>query len=383
MKQTSKKQKWMRRIIAPLLAAVVLIGFATTAAAAGYKALRYGSTGQDVTEVQQALVDRGYLGVAPTGYYGWMTQSAVTNYQKDSGLTADGIAGNQTQTALFGSAGGASSAALKTGSRGSEVTKLQTKLHALGYLDYSGATGYYGAVTQTAVLRFQKNHGLSADGIAGSATQANLYASSAKALVLRVGDSGEAVSALQSRLTQLGFYTYGRATGYYGSVTQSAVKAFQQMSGLSADGVAGPATRIKAFASNAAQAALSSAAKIGDIALAQSGKPYVLGDEGPSRFDCSGLVHYAVNGAGYSVPRYSAAAYSTHSAWAKVYGTASLRRGDILFFRSDTSSYIGHCGIYLGGGEFVHASSGQGRVMVSTLDNTYWARNYVHARRVG
>jgi cell wall-associated NlpC family hydrolase len=54
-----------------------------------------------------------------------------------------------------------------------------------------------------------------------------------------------------------------------------------------------------------------------------------------------------------------------------------------VFFKSDTSSYISHMGIYTGGGQFVHASSGQGKVMVSSIDNAYWARNFVLARRVG
>ncbi|MDD5018767.1 MAG: NlpC/P60 family protein, partial [Eubacteriales bacterium] len=79
--------------------------------------------------------------------------------------------------------------------------------------------------------------------------------------------------------------------------------------------------------------------------------------------------------------RMSAAAYSAYSAWTKITGTSSLKKGDILFFHSDTSGSISHAGIYIGGGEFVHASSGQGEVMVSALDNVYWARNYSFARR--
>lgn len=380
MKLSMMKSKTLQCIVVVAIALMMLFSFVPSAHAAAYETLSYGESGSDVTKLQQALHDKGYLSVSPTGYYGWMTEAAVRTFQKDVGLTVDGIAGQYTQTKLFASATG--TASLKIGSSGSEVTKLQNRLHTLGYLDYSGSTGYYGSVTKTAVIRFQKNNGLTADGVAGSATTSKLYSSSAKSLVLKIGSSGEAVSALQQKLSSLGFYKYGTITGYYGSVTKDAVVRFQQASGLSADGIAGPATRIKLFSGNVPQAPASSVSKIADIALAQSGKPYVLGDEGPSSYDCSGLIHYAVNNAGFSVKRYSAAVYSEYSAWTKIWGTSSLKKGDIVFFRSDTSANIGHMGVYIGNGEFVHASSGQGRVMVSTLNNTYWARNYVFARRV-
>ena len=279
----------------------------------------------------------------------------------------------------------AAGATMSLGSRGDNVTALQNKLLTLGYLDYPSATGYYGALTKTAVIRFQNNNGLGADGIAGPLTQNKLYSSTAKSLILKVGSSGEAVQTLQLQLKKLGYFS-GTGTGYYGSVTREAVIAFQRANGLSADGIAGPATRKKAFSNNTASApniASTSAAAIADIALKQMDKPYALGGNGPSRYDCSGLAYYAMTNAGYKVPRYSASAYSDMSSWSKISKTGSLQKGDLVFFRSDTSSYISHMGIYTGDGQFVHASSGQNRVMVSSIDNVYWARNFVLARRVG
>ncbi len=271
---------------------------------------------------------------------------------------------------------------LRLGSTGSEVSKLQSRLHALGYLDYSGATGYYGEVTKTAVVRFQSKNGLYTDGIAGPATQSKLYATKAISMVLKEGSSGEAVRALQLKLKELGFFS-GTGTGYFGPVTKSAVIAFQKAAGLSPDGIAGPLTRVAAFSGNSFSVSKStSAAAIADIALTQQNKPYVLGGNGPASYDCSGLAYYAMTKAGFSVSRMSAAAYSGVSSWAKITGSTSLKKGDLIFFRSDTSSGISHMGIYTGNRQFVHASSGQGKVMVSSLDNVYWARNYLFGRRV-
>jgi len=284
--------------------------------------------------------------------------------------------------AAFTPAALAADAALGLGSSGNAVTALQNRLISLGYCDFSSASGYFGALTRMAVIRFQCINGLNGDGIVGSSTSSLLYSSSAKSLVINTGAYGEAVAALQSRLAALGYFN-ASATGYYGSVTKAAVVDFQRACGIAADGIAGPVTRVRLFSSGAPyKQAASSQSKIADIALAQLGKAYVYATQGPDTFDCSGLAYYSMINAGYRVDRLSAAGYSALSYWTKITDASSLQKGDLLFFKSDTSSYISHMGIYIGGGEFVHASSGQGVVMTSSLSNTYWARNFVFARRV-
>jgi len=67
---------------------------------------------------------------------------------------------------------------LKLGSRGEEVTRLQQELKNRGYFTYWKTTGYFGTITQDAVKRFQKDHGLKVDGIVGPQTSAALYGSS-------------------------------------------------------------------------------------------------------------------------------------------------------------------------------------------------------------
>ena len=67
----------------------------------GYTTLRRGSTGQAVVRLQQALIDLGYLSGSADGDYGANTTNAVISFQAVNGLSADGIAGQQTQTVLF------------------------------------------------------------------------------------------------------------------------------------------------------------------------------------------------------------------------------------------------------------------------------------------
>jgi len=109
-------------------------------------------------------------------------------------------------------------------------------------------------------------------------------------------------------------------------------------------------------------------------ALRFLGVPYVFGGTSTSGFDCSGFVQHVFAMLGVGVPRTADAQYD--------FGRPAVggpRAGDLVFF--DTYGGVSHVGIYLGGGEFVHASSSHG-VMVSHLSESYWASRYVGARRL-
>ncbi|MFF1796669.1 C40 family peptidase, partial [Kitasatospora sp. NPDC058263] len=89
-----------------------------------------------------------------------------------------------------------------------------------------------------------------------------------------------------------------------------------------------------------------------DYALAQLGKPYVWGGDGPSGFDCSGLVQQAFRRSGISLPRVADDQYAATTPIT----AGQLHRGDLLFWSdSGRASGIHHVGIYLGGGKFVEA----------------------------
>lgn len=119
---------------------------------------------------------------------------------------------------------------------------------------------------------------------------------------------------------------------------------------------------------------------IGDSIVAEAisylGVPYVYGGTSPSGFDCSGLVNYIYMQNGYPVNR------TADSLMNNGVAVESLMPGDLVFFANGSGGSIGHVGIYIGDGQFVHASSGSGQVRISNLDESYYASYYCGARRI-
>ncbi|MBX3707600.1 MAG: C40 family peptidase [Pseudomonadales bacterium] len=115
---------------------------------------------------------------------------------------------------------------------------------------------------------------------------------------------------------------------------------------------------------------------VSQVALSMLGAPYRYGGSSPRGFDCSGLVFFAHQQAGIPVPR-TAAEQQRHS---RPIPRDQLRPGDLLFF--DTSWQPGHVGIYVGGGEFVHAPSSGKRVSRASLRDGYFAQRLRYAGRI-
>lgn len=187
----------------------------------------------------------------------WSSGSLPTTTPKTAATAAPGAQSWQTSTQDYN----AGYPVLRVGSTGSDVSDLQARLTELGY--YTGTIdGKYSTGTQSAVTEFQSRNGLTADGIAGRATQDKLYSASAQPktvsasttesgyTLLKEGASGLEVRKLQGRLAELGYYA-GGVDGIYGSTTTSAVKAFQRANGLSGDGQAGTQTQTKLYSANA------------------------------------------------------------------------------------------------------------------------------------
>lgn len=119
-------------------------------------------------------------------------------------------------------------------------------------------------------------------------------------------------------------------------------------------------------------------ARVLESAFSKMGSPYVWGSTGDSGFDCSGFV-YAIykNELGVNIPRSSA----EQSNYGRQVERDSLKAGDLVFFNT-TGAGVSHVGIYIGGGKFIHASSGSGKVIQSSLSEKYYAERYMNATRV-
>ena len=116
-----------------------------------------------------------------------------------------------------------------------------------------------------------------------------------------------------------------------------------------------------------------------DLAHKQLGKPYVWGAEGPNSFDCSGLIYYVYkNAASITLPRTSSAQYSAGVAVSR----SNLKAGDLIFSSTDGTGNITHVAIYVGDGQMIHAPRNGKNVEKVSINNSYWNKAYLGARRV-
>ena len=129
--------------------------------------LRRGSTGQAVKELQQLLFHWQYYFGLIDGVFGVQVENAVKGYQHRVFLTEDGIVGSITWQTLY--SGAPIKPILMIGSSGNDVRIVQDVLLFNGY--YFGAVdGFFGPMTKVAVIQFQTNKALPADGIVGART---------------------------------------------------------------------------------------------------------------------------------------------------------------------------------------------------------------------
>ncbi len=363
-----------------------------------------GVEGTDVKELQIRLRELGYLDKA-TEYFGTETEAAVKKFQERNGLSMDGTVGEKTREMLYSD--DAKANYFERGEVNEKILSYQNRLKKLGYLT-TEADGKYGNDTEAAVKRFQERSGLIADGYLGPQTIENLLSSNAQANALMIGMKGTDVENVQKRLKELNYLK--SVDGYYGSNTEGAVRAFQERNSLSVDGKVGKRTMSLLTSDDAKKAGSTSGSSTSggssssrppaegqpqvetpsrpsgkvvsveaflDIARSKLGSRYVRGAKGPSSFDCSGFVYWCLNQAGVSQGYMTSASWQKTTKYQRISNMSSLQSGDIVSFK-------GHVGIYLGGGQMIDASSGQGKVRItsSIQSSAYWSRHFVAGFRV-
>jgi cell wall-associated NlpC family hydrolase len=385
---------------------------APQAAAQQRPALALGSRSPAVVHVQRTL------GVTPaSGYFGELTRSAVQALQRARGLAVTGTVDDPTWDVLLAADG---VIALPPGSASSE--------QASG----AGAGESGSAPSATPSPAPSDDPGTAADPAAPAppapvALTPEQAAAARPVLRAGMGPGDPAVIHVQQ------FLRVSPATGYFGSLTKAAVKAYQKGLGIKATGTVGPATwdaiaagRMPAPADPSAPAGTAAptdpaapatrtdpaastpapststppatpirgtiatptyvlpenpaAREVALVfALAQVGKPYVLGGNGPEVFDCSGLVQQAYLAAGVRLPRLAS---QQRFAGTKV-TLEELLPGDLLYYQDGSSPRRGHISMYAGDGLVVEAANPRRGVRIRTLHEAWYRDRFVAAVRIG
>ena len=401
---------------------------------AHYYAAKKGDSGDDIIAIQQRLYQLGYLADAGmvTGNFGEKTEEAVLKLQDVNKITKDGKVGRETYNLIYSDEVKAN--LLVYGEKSDVVLKAQKRLFDLGYLT-SEPDGTYGADTSAAIKVFQGKNALVQDGYLGPETREVLMSSRALHNGLGLGDENEIVLKVQQLLAKWGYLNAKNATGYFGEITQKAVRDFQQRNGLSQDGMVGAQTMAKlasdkvkkpapksssgssqtsggsssqgSSGSSSAPAqtqAASGGTQVADagsnqqsvanayvpntdangmsdgvsnllsVARSKLGCGYVWGSKGPNTFDCSGFVYWCLNNAGVSQSYITSSGWRSVGKYTRIGNYSDLRTGDIIVVS-------GHVGIISTGGNIIDASSSNGRVIERPL-GSWWANHFIVGWRI-
>lgn len=128
-----------------------------------------------------------------------------------------------------------------------------------------------------------------------------------------------------------------------------------------------------------ALAASSLGQQIAEYAKKFLGTPYVWGGNGPNGFDCSGFTKYIYSQFGYTLNRTASGQLENGVSVSR----SELQPGDLVFFYDGkVSTPVSHVGIYIGGDEFIHASTNDYQVKINSLNASNYNHKYVYARRI-
>lgn len=386
---------------------------------AKYYAAQNGDQGDDIVRIQTRLYELGYLANESqlTGNFGESTEEAVKKLQNVNSLEEDGKVGRKTMNLLYSDEVKANM--LSYGEKSEVVLAAQKRLKLLGYMT-SEPDGSYGNDTIIAVKQFQSRNDQIVDGYLGPSTRIALNSDTAVPNGLSLGDSGDSIQRVQNLLSKLGYLSSANVTGYFGEVTENAVKLFQRTNNLSSDGTVGAMTMAKLTSNDAKKApanaprnnsgssgrtqtggstggsggsggstggssggstsvpntgtASGGASSLIAVASSKLGAPYVWGAKGPNSFDCSGFVYWCLNQVGVRQSYITSSGWRNVGKYTKITSFSNLRAGDIIVVS-------GHVGIVAGGGTVIDASSGNGKVVHRSL-SSWWANNFICGWRI-
>ncbi len=304
------------------------------------KVYEHGEEDPMILTYQYKLKDLGYLTTDPDGKYGDDTHAAVQRFQEKNGLIADGHLGPTTAQMLMSESAQPNS--LKLGNNGDDVSSVQQMLTDLGYM--SEATGYFGSVTEKAVMDFQEANSLDVDGKVGAQTMSALVWGDATA-----GDSDNDYSSDDSS------YEYSERDDEDDRDDEDEDAPSANISGANADSLV-------------------------SVAQSKLGSDYSRGAKGPGSFDCSGFVYWCLNEIGIDQGYMTSYAWRTTDNYTRLDSLDDVRKGDIIVFKMSSSS--GHVGIAISDDTMVDASSSNDAVVQRSFKTDYWYDTFYCAYRI-
>lgn len=198
---------------------------------------RKGDRHTDISQMKRSLNRLGFNGIIVSDYYGSFTEEKVKEFQRQFGLSVDGIAGNNTLSKIDE----VISSPFQQGKRHEETKKIKRQLNAIGYGPIQ-VTTLYGEYMSDQVRAFQRDNGLAESGIMDEVSLEKLAASNRPPF--QKGDYHNEIAKMKRSLNKIGFDGI-IVTNYYGSYTEEKVKEFQRQFGLSVNGVANESTLAK------------------------------------------------------------------------------------------------------------------------------------------
>ena len=277
---------------------------------------------------------------------------------------ASGVGTVNTDALRLRNEANTTSTILATASEGDTVVILEDAGNGWYKVDYNTVEGYMSGEYLTVSAQADVTIGYGLVQAGGSTLNVRSGPGTTYSKVTTLSD-GAVVSIVG---IDNGWYKIKTSSGATGYVSSEYMVTCKDSSGSRGDG-----TTAVAVASNS-----NMGQQVVDYAKQFLGVPYVYGGNGPSSFDCSGFTSYIYRHFGYTLNRTASTQLSNGVAVSK----SELQPGDLVFFRYNTSYPASHVGIYIGNGQFIHASTNKYQVQIDQLLTGHYANVYIAGRRI-
>lgn len=340
--------------------------------------LKVGSRGPQVLYFQYALRINCFNPNGTDGIFGNGMASAVNRYKTGKGLTADGVVDTETWETMR-----------------EDIRPLQTALAGRGY-EVGFIDGIASDAVYEAVLQFQRDNHLTADGMVGSSTKALLLGGTngegTISSTLRLGSNGSLTRYLQRLMHELGFMI--TINGIFDESTYNAVIDFQENHNLDSDGVVGGGTWSELFKEYSVDVPGTGIEKM--VNVAQHELEWGFAEDNANNITpygqwyglngsawCAMFVSYCAYQAGVletEVPKYAWCPsgmtwYKNRQKYHKKNSGYIPRVGDIIFFYNNELGRVAHTGIVIGGDED-YVITIEGNTSIDAVEQRTYSRNH-------